>query len=210
MWQRPLSSDPAGRQSANDSIQHSHVAVAEFTPEQRAVLLRVAHEALAAAVEDRAYSPSGAPADLSVPRGVFTTLYRSDKLRGCVGFIHAVRPLIDAVAETAQAAAVQDTRFAPVEPHELAEIRVSLSVLSPTFAIQPHQIEIGRHGLVVHHQGRRGLLLPQVATEHGWDAETFLEQTCCKAGLPGDAWHQGAGIEAFTAEIFGDAGLTQL
>jgi AmmeMemoRadiSam system protein A len=112
--------------------------------------------------------------------------------------------LIHAVAETAQAAALEDTRFMPVEPAELSGIEVSLSVLSPTFAIEPAQIEIGRHGLVIRQHGRKGLLLPQVATEHRWDVHTFLEQTCLKAGLAGDAWQQGAEIEAFTAEIFAD------
>jgi AmmeMemoRadiSam system protein A len=209
MWQRLPSTDHTGSQLADGSPHPSQLAAAEFTLEERAALLRVAHEAITAAVENRAYSPADASADLSAPRGVFTTLYRGDHLRGCVGFIHAVRPLLHAVAETAQSAAMHDTRFAAVEVHELAEIRVSLSILSPIFPIKPHQIEIGRHGLVIRHDRRRGLLLPQVATEHGWDAETFLEQTCFKAGLPGDAWKQGAQIEAFTAEIFGDAGLHQ-
>ena len=140
---------------------------------------------------------------------MFTTLYRSDKLRGCVGYIQAVRPLVIAVAETARAAAMDDNRFTPVERDELPELRVSISVLSPTFAIEPNQIEIGRHGLLIHQNSQRGLLLPQVASEHGWDIETFLEQTCYKAGLPGYAWKQGAAIEAFTAEIFGDTGLRE-
>jgi AmmeMemoRadiSam system protein A len=209
MWQRPPSPNHAGSQSANDSLNLSEIRSAEFTLEERATLLRVAHEAIVAAVEERAHSPAQAPAHLSAPRGVFTTLYRGDQLRGCVGYIIPIRPLFQAVAETAQAAAMHDTRFTPVERHELAEIHVSLSVLSPTFPIEPHQIEIGRHGLVIRRDGRRGLLLPQVATEHGWDTETFLEQTCCKAGLPANAWKQGAEIEAFTAEIFGDAGLHQ-
>jgi AmmeMemoRadiSam system protein A len=114
---------------------------------------------------------------------------------------------MEAVAETARAAALEDSRFDPVRLDELPEIQVSLSVLSPTFAIVPDQIQIGRHGLVIRHHGRRGLLLPQVATEHGWDVETFLEQTCLKAGLPGNEWKHGAEIEAFTAEIFGDEDL---
>jgi len=209
MWQRLPSTDRSGSQREHDALP-PQIATAEFTPEERAALLSVAHEAIAAAVEERAYSPAEAPAHLSAPCGVFTTLYRGDKLRGCVGYIIPIRPLFHAVAETAQAAALHDTRFTPVERHELAEIRVSLSVLSPTFPIEPHQIEIGRHGLVLRHDGRRGLLLPQVATEHGWDTETFLEQTCYKAGLQGNAWKHGAEIEAFTAEVFGDAELTHL
>jgi uncharacterized protein (TIGR00296 family) len=83
-------------------------------------------------------------------------------------------------------------------------LEVSLSVLSPLFPIRPDAVEVGRQGLVVSLGGRRGLLLPQVPVEHGWDRETFLEQTCRKAGLPLDAWRRGATIEAFTAEVFGD------
>jgi uncharacterized protein (TIGR00296 family) len=81
---------------------------------------------------------------------------------------------------------------------------VSLSILSPLRVITPEEVEIGRHGLVVSHGGRRGLLLPQVPVEHQWDRATFMEQTCRKAGLPLDAWRQGATLEAFTAEVFGD------
>src|SRR5580692_3538164 len=194
MWQQPPRSD-SSLEKANRTSHPSPMTVAEFTPEERVALLRVAHEAIAAALEDQAYIPCPTDRALAEPRGVFTTLYRDGRLRGCVGYVSAVRPLVNAVAETARAAALEDTRFAPVERVELAEIEVSLSVLSPTFAIEPGQIEIGRHGLVVRHNGHRGLLLPQVATEHGWDVETFLEQTCYKAGLPGNAWQHGAEIE---------------
>lgn len=171
------------------------------------MLLRIAHEAIAAGAEGRSYAPKPAQGVLARPRGVFTTLYWRGKLRGCVGYVSAVRPLVNAVAETAYAAAFEDTRFAPVEREQVAELAVSLSVLSPAFSIEPSQIQIGRHGLMIRDRGLRGLLLPQVATEHGWDVETFLEQTCFKAGLPGDAWKHGAKIEAFTAEIFADEGV---
>jgi len=83
-------------------------------------------------------------------------------------------------------------------------IRISISVLSPLQPTSPDEIEIGRHGLVVSQGLQRGLLLPQVPVEHGWSRVTFLEQTCLKAGLPPDAWRNGARIEAFTAEVFGD------
>jgi len=78
-------------------------------------------------------------------------------------------------------------------------------VLSRLFPIDLEAVEVGRHGLVISEGARRGLLLPQVAVENGWNRETFLEQTCRKAGLPPDAWRKGATIEAFTAEIFADA-----
>jgi AmmeMemoRadiSam system protein A len=172
--------------------------------------LHIAHEALAAAVLSELYRPETSTPHLAEPRGVFTTLYHKDgHLRGCIGYVTAAVPLFLAVAETAQAAALDDPRFNPVEPAELTDIRVSLSVLSSTFEIRPEQIEVGRHGLVISHHSRRGLLLPQVAAEHGWDAHTFLAETCRKAHLPLDAWQHEAKIEAFTAEVFADPGTPE-
>ncbi len=115
-----------------------------------------------------------------------------------------VAPLYRAVAETARAAAFEDSRFPPVTKDEALSLKISLSVLSRLFSIHPEAVEIGRHGLLISEEGRRGLLLPQVAVEHGWGRETFLEQTCRKAGLPLDSWRRSATIEGFTAEVFGD------
>jgi AmmeMemoRadiSam system protein A len=111
------------------------------------------------------------------------------------------------VAETARAAACQDTRFLPVSLEEARRLAVSVSILSPLSPIEPEQIEIGRHGLVVTLGSQRGLLLPQVPIEHRWDRITFLEQTCRKAGLPSNAWKTGATLASFTAEVFGDSDL---
>jgi len=203
MWPR-LRNPDLKPQAESTSTSPAELAV-QFSAHERRLLLRVAHESIAAGVDSRPYTPPKTNELLREPRGVFTTLYRDGHLRGCVGYVSAIRPLIDAVAETAQAAAFEDTRFMPVEAPELPHLEVSLSVLSPTFAITPEEIEIGKHGLVVRQHGRKGLLLPQVAPEHGWDVDAFLEQTCFKAGLPGNAWQYGAEIEAFTAEIFGDS-----
>ncbi len=180
-------------------------SAAEFSLEQRRELLAIAHEAILSIAEGRKLSdaPPSLPG-LAEPRGVFTTLYLRGELRGCVGYAAPISPLYRAVAETAQAAAFEDSRFVPVTKEEARELEVSLSVLSRLFPIQPDLIEVGRHGLVISHRVRRGLLLPQVPTEHGWDRETFLEQTCRKAGLPHEAWLKGASIEAFTAEVFSD------
>ena len=104
-------------------------------------------------------------------------------------------------------AAFHDPRFLPVTAEEAPELQVEISVLSPLRPVAPQEVVVGRHGLVVSHGSRRGLLLPQVAVEQEWDATTFLEQTCLKAGLPADAWKQGATLQAFTAEVFGDAGM---
>jgi AmmeMemoRadiSam system protein A len=175
----------------------------EYSPEERALLLRVAHEAIERALENHALAFEPPNSHLAEPRGVFTTIYLRGELRGCVGYVFPVASLYRAVAETALAAASQDTRFLPVSREEAPQLQISLSVLSPLKPIDPEQIEIGRHGLVVALAGHRGLLLPQVPVEHHWDRRTFLEQTCRKAGLPTDAW-KAAALEGFTAEVFGD------
>jgi AmmeMemoRadiSam system protein A len=176
----------------------------QYTSEEREQLVRLAHEAIVSACEKRQMSEFGASEHLAEPRGAFTTIYLRGKLRGCVGYPNAILPLYRTVIETAQAAAFDDPRFSPVSPDEAHELKISLSVLSPLFPIEADKVEVGRHGLVVSMQGRRGLLLPQVATERGWDRVKFLEQTCRKAGLPDVAWMTGATIEAFTAEVFGE------
>jgi AmmeMemoRadiSam system protein A len=187
--------------------------VPEFFPEQRRVLLAIAHLAIASRLAgkplpDWQASKTGSPdlwTKLEAPRGVFTTLHLHGSLRGCVGYVAAIRPLFQAVAETACAAAFEDSRFRPVTAQEAPHLKISLSVLSPLFPIRAEQVVIGRHGLVISDGIRRGLLLPQVPEEHGWDRETFLEQTCHKAGLPADAWKgKSATIEGFVAEVFGD------
>ena len=146
-------------------------------------------------------------AHLREPRGVFTTLYLQGELRGCVGYAMPIAPLFRAVFETARAAAFEDSRFLPVTEEEAPRLEVSLSVLSRLFPIQAEEVEVGRHGLVISLGVRRGLLLPQEPVEYAWNRETFLEQTCRKAGLPFDAGRKGATLEAFTAEVFGDGDL---
>jgi uncharacterized protein len=204
-----LPKDLAAREAA-----HTALLSPEFSLEQRRILLRIAHEAIFSVLEGR-LPPEASPLlkGLSEPRGVFTTLYlRGDvrgnlhrQLRGCVGYAVPIAPLHRAVAETARAAAFDDSRFLPVTKEEASHLQVSLSVLSRLFPIHPEAVEVGRHGLVIARGARRGLLLPQVPVENGWDRETFLEQTCRKAGLPLDAWRKGATLEAFTAEVFSDA-----
>ncbi|HZQ23519.1 MAG TPA: AmmeMemoRadiSam system protein A [Terriglobales bacterium] len=178
----------------------------EFSQDERRQLLQLAHDAIAAAIDNREISLEAPSEHLAERRGVFTTLYLHKELRGCVGYVFAVMPLYRAVAETAKASAFEDARFWPVTKEEAPHLRVSLSVLSRLQPIRPEEIEIGKHGLVVSSGDRRGLLLPQVPVEHHWGRETFLEQTCRKAGLGDDAWRKGALLEAFTAEIFADEG----
>jgi AmmeMemoRadiSam system protein A len=179
----------------------------EYSPEERGLLLQIARESILSFLERREISLFTPSTHLSEPKGVFTTLYSKDRLRGCVGYPAAILPLYRAVVETARAAASEDPRFYPVRLDEVHDLRISLSVLSQLQTISAEQVEIGRHGLVISQGGLRGLLLPQVPVEHGWDRTTFLEQTCLKAGLAPDAWRAVAHVEAFTAEAFGDEGV---
>jgi AmmeMemoRadiSam system protein A len=176
----------------------------EFTKDERAQLLRLAHESILSALEHREIPVDPPSAQFAEPRGAFTSLYLRGQLRGCVGYILPVSPVYRAVADTARAAAFEDTRFHPVTLPEARDLEIELSILSPPQPISAEAVEIGRHGLLISMPGHRGLLLPQVPTEHHWDRQTFLEQTCRKAGLPLNAWQNGANIQAFTAEVFGD------
>jgi AmmeMemoRadiSam system protein A len=200
-----MSPPPEDRSDAALSMASSTgIPVPEFGVEARRLLLAVAHEAINSAFDRRAFNLISPLSQLQQPRGVFTTLYLRGSLRGCVGHVMPVFSLYRTVAETARAAAFEDTRFTPVRSEEAPELEVSLSILSPLFEIQPDQVAVGQHGLLISRGNQRGLLLPQVPSEHGWDRTTFLQQTCYKAGMPPDAWKLGARIEAFTAEVFGD------
>lgn len=172
------------------------------------MLLRLAHDSILSALEQRALSLEPPSPHLAQPRGGFTSLYLRGDLRGCVGYVLPASSVYRTVAETARAAAFEDTRFSPVKIEEARVLEIELSILSPPEPIAPEALEIGLHGLLISLGGRRGLLLPQVAVEHHWDRTTFLEQTCRKAGLPPDAWKVGAKIEAFRAEVFGEKGHT--
>lgn len=200
---------PNSRAPENSPTQTAGEQSGEFSREERVLLLRIAHEAIESAVDGRKASFDPPSPHLAEPRGVFTSLYLRGELRGCVGYVLPVLPVYRAVAETARAAAEEDSRFEPVQREEATQLEISLSILSLLQPIAPEQVEIGRHGLVVTMAGRRGLLLPQVPIEHHWDRITFLEQTCRKAGLPMNAWQQDAMLEAFTAEVFGDAELRE-
>lgn len=137
------------------------------------------------------------------------TLHKDGQLRGCIGYIEAVKPLLDTIEEMARAAAFSDWRFNPVTAPELPRLEIEISVLSPITAVaDPASIVVGVHGLIVSRGSKRGLLLPQVAVEWGWDRETFLAQTCVKAGLPESAWKEkGTKIECFSAEVFSEKEL---
>jgi AmmeMemoRadiSam system protein A len=174
---------------------------------ERTVLIETARTALRNAVE-RHYPPLSPPvlASLTEPAGAFVTLRRGGELRGCVGQIEAAEPLASVVAHAAESAGLHDPRFPPVAAGEIASLEIEISVLSPLQTIRPEEIEIGKHGLVVSQGKSRGVLLPQVAVEHGLNAERFLEETCRKGGLGRNAWKlPETRIQGFTAEIFSTA-----
>jgi AmmeMemoRadiSam system protein A len=176
-----------------------------LAPELRRPLLEIARAALRAAASGQRYHPPRPPDPVLLePRAAFVSLYLQGLLRGCIGSIAARRPLYEAVADAAHCAAREDPRFAPVTPEEEPQVKLEISVLSPLRRIQPGELVVGRHGLLVSHAGLRGLLLPQVAVKYGLNAEDFLAETCRKAGLDREAWKQGAVIEAFTAQVFGE------
>ena len=167
-------------------------------------MLALARAAIVSVLADSPLHPNEPdPACFSLRRGVFVTLEVHGKLHGCIGVIEPRDPLRESVVHCAQSAALHDPRFPPLRKAELPALQIEISVLSPLSPIDPNDVEIGKHGLVVATEDRRGLLLPQVSTEHHLSREEFLEETCRKAGLPRDAWRDPqTEIFSFTCEIF--------
>jgi AmmeMemoRadiSam system protein A len=180
-----------------------------LTRDQRRFLLNLARETIAAVLDGRKADPPDEGLDeiMRRPAGCFVTLRtHGGDLRGCIGSIHPVSPLYQSVVSSAISAAFRDPRFFPLRRPELDEVEIEISVMGPIVPVKSiDEIEVGRDGLIVTRQHHAGLLLPQVATENGWDRETFLSHTCIKAGLAAAAWRsQGCAIERFSAEVFGE------
>lgn len=146
-----------------------------------------------------------------IKRGAFVTLHKHGELRGCIGTFRSDKNIEDVIKDMALAAAFEDPRFSPLQPEEIDEIDIEISILSPLRKIKDiNEIEVGKHGLYISRGFRSGVLLPQVATEYNWDRETFLVNTCLKAGLQEDAWKDPATrIEVFSAEVFGEKDFTE-
>ncbi len=139
--------------------------------------------------EDKAPPPPPAGGALHERLGAFVTLKRGGQLRGCIGNLTGAGALYLTVAEMAKAAAFNDPRFPPLGEREFADVEIEISIMGPiTRCPDLNAVVVGRHGLIARKGGRQGLLLPQVPVEWGWDRESFIKQTCLKAGLPGDAW----------------------
>ena len=172
----------------------------------REELLRIARAALRAEILVSPEPVLAPRATLCRPGGAFVSLHdRGGELRGCVGQMRAERPLHETVARMAVAAATQDERFARVTAADLAGLVIEISVLGPLLPVRAHEVEVGRHGVLLRLHGRSGVLLPQVAMAQGWDREQFLAKVAGKAGFAEDAWQLAeAEIFVFTAEVFGE------
>ena len=168
-------------------------------------LLMMARDAFDARVCRRTVSTPSA-SEWGMPcHGAFVTVFHRGELRGCLGRTSSDLPLLDLICHLAQVVADSDPRFPAVRPGELEDTRLEISVLPPEREIAAiAEIEVGRHGLIVQHGSCRGLLLPQVPVEHGWDVETFVAHTCMKAGLSATAWRSGVRMFVFEAEVFGE------
>jgi len=178
-----------------------------LSDEEKKYLLRLARETIEARLNDQPLpKPEALTPNLKVKTGAFVTLNKRRHLRGCIGYVLGLKPLYQAIPDLALAAAFNDPRFPPLTKEELDDVEIEISVLTPLEKVNdPNEIEVGKHGLMVRQGFYEGLLLPQVATEYGWDKWTFLGETCLKAGLPPDAWKdQDTEIFKFSALIFSE------
>jgi AmmeMemoRadiSam system protein A len=175
--------------------------------EEKQKILEIARLSIIEAVTGKKqFLPNVAEDRLKENCGAFVTIKENGQLRGCIGYIQAVKPLYETVKDVAKSAAVNDYRFNPVGQDELDKLELEISVLTPLKKIRDiSEIEVGKHGLYMKNGFNSGLLLPQVATENNWDKETFLKETCRKAGLSQDAWKdKSTEIYTFSAEVFGE------
>lgn len=176
-----------------------------LSAKERNQLIAIAREAISSHLTTGTVPPVKVNgANLGAPRGCFVCIKQHGALRGCIGNFMADKPLAELVQEMAVAAATRDPRFYPMKKEDLSDFSLEISVLSPLREISSvDEIQVGTHGLYIEKNFSRGVLLPQVAVEYGWDRETFLRQTCLKAGLTENDWQDGATIHVFSAEVFG-------
>jgi AmmeMemoRadiSam system protein A len=180
--------------------------VTPLTTEERAALVGIARTAIRARLGLGPPPSLPEAGGLGERRGAFVTLHRGGELRGCIGRFEPEGSLARTVADMAVAAAFEDPRFPPLEPAEAGDLEIHVSALGPRVPLpDPARLRVGQHGLAVTQGWHRGVLLPVVAVERGWDAPTFLKHVCLKAGLRPDAWRDPATtLETFEAEEFGD------
>jgi len=181
----------------------------ELTEEEKRDLLAIARKAVTNKLKGKEESLYSKLSGLQSEGGAFVTIHKKGDLRGCIGMFESNLPLYKTIANMATSAAFKDPRFSPLKEEELEAIDFEISVLSPLREIENmEEIEVGKHGIYVTKGFSRGVLLPQVAIEHGWDRETFLSHTCMKAGLPRDEWKRGVKMEVFSAQIFREKSLS--
>ncbi len=179
----------------------------ELNSKEKEILLAIARQAIVQGVETgEEYIEPREEKHLNQRNGCFVTIKQSGRLRGCIGNFQSELPLFREVAQMALASSSQDPRFYPMKREDLNNFTLEISVLSPLQKIEEiAEIEVGTHGIYIEKGFHRGVLLPQVATEHNWDRDTFLQQTCMKAGLATNAWQaEDSDIYIFSAQIFGE------
>jgi len=194
---------------AAPSVAPAEERSSDLTREEQDLLLGLARETLRLHVLEERRPTAGRgemlPPVLSEHRGAFVTLHKGGRLRGCIGYIQARKPLWETVVDNTINAASGDPRFSPVEARDLTDLHIEISVLSPLEKLDgPDQVEVGRHGLYIVKGFSSGLLLPQVPEEQGWDRQTYLENLCLKAGLDRQDYRRGAELYGFTAQVFGE------
>lgn len=178
-----------------------------YSAEEKQELLALARETIKNYLSDgrKEYPPTDNP-KFREERGIFVTLHKQGDLRGCIGYPLPIKPLWEAVADHAISCATEDPRFNPVQPEELQDIDLEISVLTVPIAVGgPDDVVVGRDGIIITKGFMRGLLLPQVPVEQGWDLEEYISYGCRKAGLPPDEWKRGVKIETFQGIVFGES-----
>jgi len=189
-------------------LNHEHV----LNIQEKQELLKIARQTIENVVTSK--PPNSYKSTFPIfdaKRGAFVTIHKKNKLRGCIGFVQPVKTLLETIIEMAEAAAMSDPRFTPIQPIEISDIDIEISVLSPLHEISNiDEIIIGTHGLEIEQGFNKGLLLPQVAIEYGWDKITFLEHTCSKAGLSINAWKEKfTKIFIFSADVFSEKDINK-
>ena len=201
----------SSRSSSQDHFPSGDATMPEKSapePSAKSLLLSIARRSIQSSLMGERFDPVINDDELLAPQGAFVTLTQKGRLRGCIGAVESRDPLYKTVAAMAVQAALDDPRFPPLTLEELPKTHIEISLLSPLQRISKIQaIKMGTHGVMLHISGRRGLYLPQVGTQTGWNVETFLSNICSeKMGLPGDAWKRPeAEIYTFTVESIEEA-----
>lgn len=180
----------------------------DLSREAKRYLIKAARESIKAVLYEQNADIPKAPEELNFSSGCFVTLHLRNRLRGCIGNFRDDQSITENVKQMAIQAAFADPRFGPVSKDEFAMCDIEISVLSPMEETDAKNVKTGRDGLYIVRGHNRGVLLPQVAVEYGWNETQFLEQTCVKAGLDTQAYKDNnTKIYSFQALVFSDGNL---